>query len=59
MTGRELRRIRLRLGLTQAQMANKLGIARDSVGRYERDAARITKLVAIAARCLGYHGPGR
>lgn len=59
MTGRELRRIRRGLGLTQAQMAKKLGIARDSLGRYERHARRVTKLLAIAVRCVASHGSRR
>lgn len=41
-------------------MAKLLGIARDSVGRYERGAAPITKLVEFAVLYLGQHGgPGR
>jgi transcriptional regulator with XRE-family HTH domain len=48
----ELRGIRRRLGLTQAQMAQKLGIAVRSLGRYEAGNRRITRLLAYAVRWL-------
>jgi DNA-binding transcriptional regulator YiaG len=36
MTGAEVRRIRKALGLTQAQLAEQLGVAENSVARWER-----------------------
>ena len=36
MTGRELRKQRLLLGLTQRELAAKLGMARNTITRYER-----------------------
>ena len=46
MTGSELRRIRTRLGLTQAAMAARLGVSGNTVARWERDEVRITEPVA-------------
>jgi transcriptional regulator with XRE-family HTH domain len=59
VTGRELRRIRRQLGLTQVEMAQRLGLTNRSLGRYERSERPITKVMAIAVRCLAHHGPGR
>ena len=56
MTGEELRRIRKGLGLTQVQLAERLGVTSTSVARWERDevgigepVARLTRLLASAA----------
>lgn len=53
MTGKEVKRIRAQLGLTQAELAQKLGVARASVARWEsglmgirETAARLLKLLA-------------
>lgn len=37
MDGSELRRIRERLGWTQRRLADELGVAENSVARWERD----------------------
>lgn len=37
VTGAHVRRIRKRLGLTQAELAEQLGVAENSVARWERD----------------------
>ena len=42
MTGSELRRIRKRLGLTQVQLAERLGVTGNTVARQERGEVRIT-----------------
>jgi len=36
MTGDEVRRLRERLGVTQARLGEMLGVARNSVARWER-----------------------
>jgi transcriptional regulator with XRE-family HTH domain len=51
-----LRAIRERLGLSQQQMAHRLGLHRNTVNRYERGARRVPRVVAIAARSLSGKG---
>jgi transcriptional regulator with XRE-family HTH domain len=53
MTGAALQRIRRRLGWTQQQLANAVGVTRNTVARWERDelgmratAERVIRLVA-------------
>ena len=50
MTGSELRRIRKRLGLTQVQLAERLGVTGNTVARQERGEVRITEPVARLIR---------
>ncbi len=53
LTGRELRRQRLRLGLTQRELAERLGMARNTITRYERGFLPIIpKYVELAIRAL-------
>jgi transcriptional regulator with XRE-family HTH domain len=52
VTGRELRKQRLRLGLTQAQLATRLGLNRMSISRYENGLWPIPKHVALAVKAL-------
>lgn len=52
MTGRELRRLRLRLDLTQEQLAEKIGLRANTVSRYETDGLAIPKAVELAVRYL-------
>jgi transcriptional regulator with XRE-family HTH domain len=52
LTGRELRRQRLHLGLTQIQLAEKLGMNRASIIRYERDQWPIPAHIELAMRAL-------
>ncbi len=52
MTGREFRNIRLRLGLTQDQIGNKLDKERRTIGRWERGDVTIPKVVALAMQYL-------
>ena len=53
MNGKELKQIRHRLGLTQKQMAETVGIHWNSLARMERDEMRITepmsKLIQLLA----------
>ncbi len=57
MTGNEVRRLRARLGLTQKQLAELVGVTSNSVARWERDelgvresAARLMQLLAEQRR---------
>jgi transcriptional regulator with XRE-family HTH domain len=53
LTGRELRRQRLLLGLTQQQLAERLGMARNTITRYERGLLpRVPKYVELALKGL-------
>jgi len=52
MTGREIRAVRKRLGLSQALFAEMVGVQRNTVARWERDelaigepAARFIKII--------------
>lgn len=59
MTGAELRRIRKRLGLTQAQLAERVGVTRNSVARQERGEIGIREPLARLIRLLAQMAPKR
>jgi transcriptional regulator with XRE-family HTH domain len=48
MTPENLREKRIAANLTQAALASHLGMERRQIGRYEKDEARIPRLVQIA-----------
>lgn len=50
MDGSELERLRKRAGLTQAGLAVKLGVASNTVARWERDERTITEPMARLIR---------
>ena len=52
MTGRQLRRIRKRLGMTQREFAKEMGWHPNSVARAERDEMAIGLTAAKLARLL-------
>jgi len=52
MTGAELRVLRNGLGLTQAALAEKIGVSANTVARYERDELKIPEPVARLTKCL-------
>jgi transcriptional regulator with XRE-family HTH domain len=53
LTGKELKRIRLQLGLTQEGMARVVGASDgNAISRYERGDRRISRSMAILARHL-------
>ncbi len=53
MTGRDLRNRRLHLGLTQRELAERLGMARNTITRYERGfLPTIPKYVDLAVQAL-------
>lgn len=49
MNGLELRALRLRLKLTQRQMAEKLGITRSGIAQAEAGSCKISKTMALLA----------
>ncbi len=52
MTGRQLRQLRHRLGLTQVQLAARVGVTERTVIRWERDHVRITAPMAKLLQML-------
>ena len=52
MTGRELRRIRQQLRLTQAALAELVGVTANSIARQERGAMGIRESLALLLRLL-------
>jgi transcriptional regulator with XRE-family HTH domain len=57
LTGTELRKRRLQLGLTQAELAEQLGMARNTITRYERGfLPTVPKYVALAIEALTARG---
>jgi transcriptional regulator with XRE-family HTH domain len=53
LTGKELKRIRLQLGLTQEAMARMVGASDgNAMSRYERGDTRISRSMALLARHL-------
>ena len=59
VTGDEVRRLRKRLGLTQAQFAQKVGVAQNSVARWERGEMAIRESAARLMRLLANEPPKR
>ena len=59
MTGEEVRRVRTKLGVTQAQLAERLGVAPNTVYRWEADRVAITAPMAQLIRLLGKEGRTR
>ena len=52
MTNEQVKRARLTLGLTVQQMADMLGIHRDTYSKWERGAQKIPAIGATAIRWL-------
>ena len=52
MTGTELRRQRRRLGLSQAALAQRLGVTANTVARWERGERTIREPIARLVRLL-------
>ena len=59
MTGEELRRLRKRLGLTQVQLAARLGTHWNTLARWERNEHRIPEAAAQLTRLLVKMPPAR
>jgi DNA-binding transcriptional regulator YiaG len=52
MTGKEIKAIRERLGLTQTELADKLGITRNAVTLWEIGQRNPSSLAALAIKAL-------
>ncbi len=52
MTGRGLRRARKKLDMTQTQLADAIGMRKNSVARMERDEAPVMKTTELAVKYL-------
>ena len=54
MKGKELRRLRIKMKLTQKQLGEKLGVTENTVARWERDEMKINepavRLVTLLAK---------
>jgi len=57
MTGAEVRRVRQRLGLTQVQLAAKLGVTENTLARWERGSVGIGEPVARLIRFVASSEP--
>ena len=53
MTGAEVRRVRKLLGLTQRAFGERVGVASNTVARWERDELTVGSTAAILIRLLG------
>ncbi len=56
MTGKELRRARLRLKLTQAQLGEALGLHENTIARIERGELPVVKQTELAVKYLALVG---
>ncbi len=52
MTGQELKRLRKRLEMSQAKLAEAIGMQKNSVARMEREERPIVKTTEMAVRYL-------
>lgn len=59
VTGKDVRRIRKRLGLSQPQLAERLGVTKNSVARWERGEMGIRQSVVILLGMLDQSAPKR
>jgi len=58
MTGREVRALRKKLGLTQLRLAELVGVAENSVARWERGEMRVRESAArLMQRLAAEHRP--
>jgi transcriptional regulator with XRE-family HTH domain len=53
MRGREVRAIRKRLGISQRALGDRLGVAQNTVARWERGEANVTEPIARLIRIAG------
>jgi DNA-binding transcriptional regulator YiaG len=59
VTGRELRIIRLRIGLTQQTLADRLDVDRETVNAWENGRRTIPTMAELAMRYLSLEARGR
>ena len=57
VTGAEVRRIRKQLALTQRELAKQLGVAENTVARWERDEMGMRSTAEKLLRLLAQAGP--
>jgi transcriptional regulator with XRE-family HTH domain len=57
VTGKELRAIRLRLGLSQRTFAPRVGLQPNSLARLERGERQVSETLAILAQLLARDAP--
>ncbi len=57
VAGRELKGIRVRLGLTQAQLAEAVGVTPNTVARWERSEISISEPIARLVRKIASEQP--
>lgn len=56
MTGLEMKDLRQRAKLSQAQLATAIGMSRESIGRMERSGDAVEKRTELAVRYIAEHG---
>jgi len=56
MTGEEMKALRMRAGLSQAELASAIGMSRESIGRMERSADTVEKRTELALRYIAQQG---
>lgn len=57
MKGEEMRRLRKRMGLTQEKLGEKIGVAENTIARWERNEMKINEPAARLLRTIA--GAGR
>lgn len=57
MTASQLRLLRQRAGLTQQDLADRWGLSRETITRYERGSLRIPKWISDAILTVCREGP--
>ena len=55
MTGKEIKSLRLALGLTQAELADEIGVHKISICRYETNVKKPIPIVVRALEALRQH----
>ena len=58
MNGSELRRLREQMGLTQGQLAEEVGVHKNTVARWERDELSIRESTARLLEYVARERPG-
>jgi len=57
--GPEMRRLRRKMGLTQKQLGDKLGVTENTVARWEREEVKISEIAAKLMRIVAGHTKGQ
>jgi transcriptional regulator with XRE-family HTH domain len=59
MTGKEVRAIRRKMGLTQQELADRVGVARNTIARWEMGVMGVRESAARLLRLLAAPGKKR